>query len=250
MNEGRISLLAWSLPPSVSSKFFRLARSSDPFTRQATRCSLRLYLLDWFLTRTLLVLHIAYMPERLFFRELLAEFGYLQLRATTLWMDNMSLITLDTASALWQRYWRNRGANQRCVVSLSRIGQQHSAGRGMDNWYCTETYTAAKDLKRASASGRARTGIEYVEQWSEDHSEHCLARRQSRITTAPCTPMNCPWWRGRVNHRKQYLAARIRVIKKKHWWVSFWRSVWELSGVLSLSGVRSLGYQSMTHTYE
>ena len=33
----------------------------------------------------------------MFFRDLLAELGYPQLRPTTLWVDNMSLITLATA---------------------------------------------------------------------------------------------------------------------------------------------------------
>ena len=33
----------------------------------------------------------------MFFRDLLAELGYPQLQPTTLWMDNMSLITLATA---------------------------------------------------------------------------------------------------------------------------------------------------------
>ena len=33
----------------------------------------------------------------MFFRDLLAELGYPQLKPTTLWVDNMSLITLATA---------------------------------------------------------------------------------------------------------------------------------------------------------
>ena len=131
-----------------------------------------------------------FMPERLFFRNLLA-LGYPQLRVTSLWMDKMNIIASATAiagSGTKELAAPISAVQSACHGSASTVNQ-HSAGRVMVRTVhiLTRSISAAPDSKRASppdsrrARTRARTRIE--RDWQKSGRGPCrrLLRRHSGI---------------------------------------------------------------------